>query len=531
MAQLQPAARVDGGIVGLDPSLAVPGDTNEVLRQWGPKAITIAALVLGGVLAYGLPALKLTDGTTLSVGEVNKALTFTTPSRGWILPLSWFCGLFALLVTMVMPESERFARTVATSLGAIGAMSFPFYVATRQSTIDDKADSIGSGQIAAWICFGVALIVPWLALLWIDRHHPVLGFGWSRWLFVGPAVLWILLLTIFPLVYALTTSRYGFRNGRIARPVKWDNFSRAFKGADWPHGFATAFEWALAAAVGVIVVGLVLTLLSNDFQINARSMRAVSEFLPVVVIPAFFIGLLTHVLADPLDNQLQITVIFVVAVVSAEMVLGVLFALLMNREIRGRGVLRAILTLPLFAAPVGIGYLSRTIFYEGGGPMDRLLNRFGISPPPWLSDPTWAKVSTMIVDIWQWTPFVFVIALAGLQGLPQDIIEAAQVDGANKMQVFKSITLPLMAPILWLILLLRTIDAFKVFDIAASMTLGGPGRSTEYYSFFNYRTARKYFDYGFAAVQAFILLFVVSVIVSVLWGRIKGIYEEEVIKA
>ena len=203
----------------------------------------------------------------------------------------------------------------------------------------------------------------------------------------------------------------------------------------------------------------------------------------------------------------------------------------MNRELRGRAALRAILTLPLFAAPVGIGYLSRTIFYEGGGPMDRLLGVFGISAPPWLSDPTWAKVSTMIVDIWQWTPFVFVIALAGLQGLPHDIVEAAQVDGASKFQVFRSITLPLMAPILWLILLLRTIDAFKVFDIVASMTLGGPGRSTEYYSFFNYRTARKFFDYGYAAVQAFILLFVVAVIVSVLWNRIKGIYEEEVIRA
>ena len=131
-------------------------------------------------------------------------------------------------------------------------------------------------------------------------------------------------------------------------------------------------------------------------------------------VPAFVIGLLKSTLNDPLDNQLWITVIFVVCVVSAEMVLGILFALLMNRQLRGRAILRAILTLPLFAAPVGIGYLSRTIFYEGGGPMDRLLQKFGIDPPPWLSDPTWAKISTMIVDVWQWTPFVFVIALAGL---------------------------------------------------------------------------------------------------------------------
>jgi len=531
MAQVDTAAQVDQGLAGLDPSLALPGDTSDIIRQLLPKAITLGALVLGGALAYGLPALELSDGSTLSIHDVNKVLTFSTPSKGWFLPLSWFCGLFAIVVTLFMPEAERFARTVGSSLGAIGAMALPYYVATNQTVIDPDASGLGSGMIAALICFGVAVIVPWISLLLLTQERPILGRGWSRWMFVGPAVLWILLLTIFPLVYALTTSRYGFRNGRVNREVGWGNYKRAFDEADWGHAFETGVRWGLAGVIFVVALGAILSFFSNEYAIPARSVRTVAGFIPVVAIPAFVIGFLTDALADPLDNQLKITVIFVVCVVSVEMVLGVLFALLMNRELRGRAALRAILTLPLFAAPVGIGYLSRTIFYEGGGPMDRLLGVFGISAPPWLSDPTWAKVSTMIVDIWQWTPFVFVIALAGLQGLPHDIVEAAQVDGASKFQVFRSITLPLMAPILWLILLLRTIDAFKVFDIVASMTLGGPGRSTEYYSFFNYRTARKFFDYGYAAVQAFILLFVVAVIVSVLWNRIKGIYEEEVIRA
>jgi multiple sugar transport system permease protein len=531
MAQVDTAGQVDHGLAGLDPSLALPENTEEMVRRWLPKAGTLAALVLGGALAYSLPALKLSDGTTLSIGEVNKILTFATPSKGWMLPLSWFCGLFAILVVLFMPESERFARSVGASLGAIGAMALPYYTATHQTGIDDSATDLGSGMIAALVCFAVAAVVPWIGLIFLTRERPILGRGWSRWLFVGPAVLWILLLTVFPLIYALTTSRYGFRNGRINRAVGWGNYKRAFAEADWGHAFGTGFQWALAGIVIVVVLGAIMSFFANEYSFNANSVRSIAGFLPVVAIPAFVIGFLTDALADPLDNQLKITVIFVVCVVAVEMVLGVLFALLMNREIRGRAALRAILTLPLFAAPVGIGYLSRTIFYEGGGPMDRLMGLIGIKPPPWLSDPTWAKISTMIVDIWQWTPFVFVIALAGLQGLPHDIIEAAQVDGASKFQVFRSITLPLLAPILWLILLLRTIDAFKVFDIVASMTLGGPGRSTEYYSFFNYRTARKFFDYGYAAVQAFILLFVVAVIVSVLWNRIKGIYEEEVIRA
>jgi multiple sugar transport system permease protein len=134
----------------------------------------------------------------------------------------------------------------------------------------------------------------------------------------------------------------------------------------------------------------------------------------------------------------------------------------------------------------------------------------------------------MIVDVWQWTPFVFLVALAGLQGLPRDLYEAAEVDGAAGFDLFRSITLPLMAPILWLILLLRLVEAFKIFDIPSSLTLGGPGRATEVYSLFTYRTALRFFDHGYAAAQGFLLLFIVMLIVSLLFGRIRGLYEEQV---
>ena len=122
---------------------------------------------------------------------------------------------------------------------------------------------------------------------------------------------------------------------------------------------------------------------------------------------------------------------------------------------------------------------------------------------------------------------MFIIALAGLQGLPQDVLEASEVDGANWWGNFWNIILPLMAPILWLILLLRSIDAFKVFDLVVAMTLGGPGQATRYYSYFNYQTGRKQFFYGEAAAQAFLLLFIVLILVSLLWGKIRHVYEEE----
>lgn len=230
---------------------------------------------------------------------------------------------------------------------------------------------------------------------------------------------------------------------------------------------------------------------------------------------------------DPdLHNGLRVTFIFVFFSVSISMLLGFGLALLLNREIRGRNVLRAIMILPLFATPVALGYLGITMFYEENGPINAALVALGVGKIPWISNPLWAKVAIIIVDVWQWTPFVFLVSLAGLQGLPQDLYEAAEVDGANSWQLFRGITLPLIAPTLWLILLLRLVDAFKVFDIPMSLTLGGPGRATEVYSMYTYRTGMRFFDHGYAAAQGFLLLVIVSVIVSLLFGRIRGLYEE-----
>lgn len=281
-----------------------------------------------------------------------------------------------------------------------------------------------------------------------------------KWFFIAPAVIWILLFTLFPLLYALRTSFYAFRSGQMLRWVGLDNYRFLFED-------------------------------------------------------------------EALHGALRRTLVYVVGVVTIEMILGFSLALLFNRQIRGIGSLRTIMTLPLFASPIALGYLGKTIFYEIDGPINRLIHSLGGEGIPWLSDPTWAFVSVMIVDIWQWTPFVFLVSLAALQGLPQDIIEAAQVDGSSAFQRLYTIILPLMAPILWLILLLRTIDAFKVADIIISMTLGGPGRATELYSFYVFRTARRFFNYGGAAAQGFLLLFIVMLFVTLLWGRIRRLYDQE----
>jgi multiple sugar transport system permease protein len=282
----------------------------------------------------------------------------------------------------------------------------------------------------------------------------------TKWIFIAPAIIWILLFTVFPLGYALRTSFYAFRSGKELRQVGLDNFRR----------------------------------LLED---------------------------------EALHEALRRTLVYVGTVVVAEMLLGFLLALLFNRQIRGINSLRTVMVLPLFASPIALGYLGKTIFYEIDGPINRALMSLGGNGVPWLSDPTWAFIAIMIVDIWQWTPFVFLVALAGLQGLPQDILEAAEVDGASAFQRLISVTLPLMTPILFLILILRTIDAFKVVDIVISMTLGGPGRATELYGFYVFRTARRFFNYGEAAAQGFLLLFIVMLLVTLVWTRIRDIYEPE----
>ncbi|MDP8945448.1 MAG: sugar ABC transporter permease [Actinomycetota bacterium] len=282
----------------------------------------------------------------------------------------------------------------------------------------------------------------------------------TKFLFIGPAVVWILAFTIFPLLYALYTSLYSFRYGQRLGFTGLENFARLFTDSN-------------------------------------------------------------------LLSSLRITLTFVVGTVTVQMVLGVALALLLSREIRGSNVIRGVATLPLFATPVAVGYLAITLYYERNGPLNSLIRALGGENIPWLSDPTWALVAVILVDIWQWTPFVFLITLAGLQSLPSELYDAARVDGASAAQNFRFLTLPLLAPLLWLILLLRMVEAFRVFDIPTSLTLGGPGRATEVYSLYTYRTALRFFDHGYAAAQGILLLVIVMFIVTLIFTRVRGLYEEE----
>lgn len=204
------------------------------------------------------------------------------------------------------------------------------------------------------------------------------------------------------------------------------------------------------------------------------------------------------------------TVVFTFGAVLLEFLLGLGFAMLMNREFRGQGLVRTCLMLPLFLTP-SIVALNWLFMYSPRVGMVPWLAAFVGFPQqfPFLADPTWAMPAVILVDVWRSTPFMFLILLAGLQGLPQEAIEAAQIDGASGWQILRNVTLPLLMPLILVALTIRGMDAFREFDLVFLLTQGGPGQKTEVISMLAYDTGFKFYDMGRASAMAYIILFLV----------------------
>ena len=212
-------------------------------------------------------------------------------------------------------------------------------------------------------------------------------------------------------------------------------------------------------------------------------------------------------------ESFSVTLIFAFVVVTVEMVIGVGLALLLDRNIRGMSVLRTLFILPMMIAPVVVGLVWRFMFHQTYGTFNRFLNwigdtwwgnLLGIGPVDWLGQNP--LLSVIIADIWQWTPFIFILSLAALQSLPRSALEAARIDGATAWQQVWFIKLPLMAPVLVVTMLLRLIDAFKVLEVILVMTGGGPGLSTEILALRIARTAREFRELGEASAMSIYLL-------------------------
>ncbi len=280
-----------------------------------------------------------------------------------------------------------------------------------------------------------------------------------KYLFVGPGVLWVLLFTVFPLLYSLRLSFFRARLGMGQRFIWLGNFGQAF--ADYRFWYV-----------------------------------------------------------------LLVTLFFVACDVTLTVLLGLGLAVLFNRPLRGRRFFRALFTMPIFTAPIALGYLGLTIFHEEVGAVNTVLRALGLLKlPAWFSSPWLARLAITLVDIWQWTPFCFLVILAGLQSLPDEVYEAAELDTSSGWQRFRYITLPMIGPVIFTVTILRMVETFKILDIPFSMTSGGPGMATQTYSYYVYLTGLRNFNAGYASALAYLLLVMMALISLFFFRRLRRIYE------
>lgn len=228
-----------------------------------------------------------------------------------------------------------------------------------------------------------------------------------------------------------------------------------------------------------------------------------------------FVGLrwFEKLISDPnVWKSFWVTLKFGFWVVLVEMILGTFLALVLERPIRGAAIFRTAFILPLMISPIVVGLIWRYLFDARSGMLNYYLGKIGIEPVLWLADPDIALISLIIVDIWQWTPFIFIIVLAGLQAIPSDVIEASRIDGASWWQQTFMIKLPMIKSVLIVALLMRIVDVYKVVEVVFIMTEGGPGLETELLALHVYKVAFNSQNLGYASAVSMLLLGIVTLL-------------------
>jgi multiple sugar transport system permease protein len=282
---------------------------------------------------------------------------------------------------------------------------------------------------------------------WFDRN--------LKWIYVLPAVIFVLLMMVFPILYTVRISFY---------------------------------EWSMSAVTPPKWVGL-------------------ENYIALLTESRFW---------DTVSSTLYFTVVALVI----EVVLGVAIALLLARDFRSKNLVKTIFLLPMVATPVAMGLVWLLIYEPSIGAANMLLKTIGLEPQLWLGSPNQALPSLIIVDVWQWTPMIALIVMAGLATIPQEPYESADVDGAGRWRKFVSITLPLLKSTILVAAMLRLIDVLKTFDIIYATTQGGPDLSTETLNIYGYVLGFQYFKLGMAS-SLLVLFFalVMGLTLFLIWMR------------
>ena len=289
----------------------------------------------------------------------------------------------------------------------------------------------------------------------MTRNDPI------KHVFIWPALLIVLIISIFPLIYSLTTS---FMSLRLVPPM--------------PARFVGFGNYA--------------ELLQNPRFWNVAKTTSIIAFISVAL----------------------------------QYVIGFSVALALNRRVPGEGLFRVTFLLPMLVAPVAVALVAREVLNPTMGPLNELMTFFGFPNLPFLTQTSWALGAIIVVEVWQWTPFVILMMLAGLQTLPDDVYEAASLENASPWQQFWGITFPMMLPISVAVVFIRLIESYKIIDTVFVMTGGGPGISTETLTLFAYQEGFKKFNLGYTSALSFLFLIVITVIGLVYLAILKPYLEK-----
>jgi multiple sugar transport system permease protein len=308
---------------------------------------------------------------------------------------------------------------------------------------------------------------------------------------LSPAVVLIILLSVFPLIISayLAFSRFQFVAGGFE--VTWiglTNFRKLLTGSQSRRFLGASatmplWGWALLLAfVAGMAYGWWQTMRESAGRISsAGRFRISAARLITTIIGAALLALMIRTLQPGgIPGTVVVTIIFVVVGVFVQYLIGLGLAVAASQRLRGKRFFRAVFLIPMTITPVGAAYVFKMIADTGKGPLEPIWSFFfGAGEFTWVQSPWGARIAILVADTWQWTPFMFIILVAAVEGVPDSLLEAAKVDGAGAFERFRRITFPLILPVTLTLVLIRFIEAFKIIDLPQVLTGGGPGTATE----------------------------------------------------
>ena len=342
---------------------------------------------------------------------------------------------------------------------------------------------------------------------WVDRH--------SRTFFIAPAVILILIFAIFPTFYSIVfaLSRVKFTaNGLRFRFVWFDNFLAQFSGNEQAHFLGKLANVSLLGWVfSLAMLGLALWWLYRSWRNGANWLGMTGRLISAAmfVFVGFILG--ATLLSGNPWGTLMTTLFYVVIGCTIQFVIGTGLAFLCSQPISGKNFFRVLFFIPLMITPLGVGYAFKMVLDITKGPLQPLWDAIGLREWAWSTDAWAARWFVVLGDSWQWIPFIFIVMLAALENVSRDQVEAAQVDGASGLQIFREITWPQIVPVAVTVILIRMIEGFKIVDLPNIMTSGGPGIATESMTLHSYFLWRAN-DMGSSAAVAYLLLILTVVV-------------------